>query len=169
MSSLTNTPRRPLSSISGWIERKTSSPLSRNTVWAMIGYGLRVLIQAVYFIIIARCLGPSQYGGFVAVTALASVISPFVGMGTGSLLIKNVARDKDLFAEYWGNGLLITLASGLVLLAFVIGVCLVVLPHSIPWLAIVLISVSDLIFVKFVDMAAWAFQGFEMLSQNAHL
>ncbi len=143
--------------------------LGQNTVWALSGYGLRLLIQAVYFVIIARSLGPNQYGGFVAATALTAVISPFVGVGTGNLLVKNVARDQSLFRDYWGNGLLMTLASGILFMAVVFAVSFEVLPRGTPILVVGLISASDLIFVKLLDMAAWAFQAFEMLPQNAHL
>jgi O-antigen/teichoic acid export membrane protein len=146
-----------------------SSALGRNTLWALGGYGLRLLIQAGYFIVIARCLGPGQYGGFVAATALAGLISPFVDWGSGNLMIKNVARNKALFAECWGNGLMVTLVSGIVLGVVVLFTSIVLLPRSIPLFAILCISVSDLVFVKFLDMAAYAFQSLEMLSHNAHL
>ncbi len=146
-----------------------SGSLAQNTLWALSGYGLRLVIQAAYFIVIARSLGPGQYGGFVAATALTNLISPFVGWGAGNLLIKNAARNRSLFAEYWGNGLLVTLGSGLALVGFVIASSVAILPHSIPLLAILCISISDLIFVKLIDLAAFAFQSFEMLSRNAHL
>jgi O-antigen/teichoic acid export membrane protein len=143
--------------------------LGQNTMWALSGYGLRLLIQAVYFVIIARSLGANQYGGFVAATALTAVISPFVGIGTGNLLVKNVAREQSLFHDYWGNGLLMTLVSGILFMAVVFVVSFAVLPRSTPTLVIALIAASDLIFVKLLDMAAWAFQAFEMLAQNAQL
>jgi len=143
--------------------------LGQNTIWALSGYGVRLVIQAVYFVIIARSLGVNQYGGFVAATALSAVISPFVGIGAGNLLVKNVARDQSLFSRYWGNGLLMTLASGVLFVAIVCTLGFEVLPRSTPLLVVALISASDLIFVKLLDMAAWAFQAFEMLAQNAQL
>jgi len=146
-----------------------SSPLARNTLWALAGYGMRLLVQAGYFILMARYLGVKQYGGFIAVTALVSLISPFVGLGSGNLLVKNASRDKSLFAAYWGQGLWITTLSGAGLVVFVVGLCLVLLPRGIPVIAIVLIAVSDLIFVKLLEMAGWAFQAFEMISKCAHL
>ena len=130
---------------------------------------MRLLIQAAYFIIIARCLGPGQYGGFIAATALTAVISPFVGLGCGPLLIKNVSRDRRLFSEYWGNGLMMTLVSGSVLTFLAMALCRLVLPRSIPMLVITLISISDLIFMKLLDMGTWAFQSVERLSGNAQL
>ena len=151
------------------LEAKLISPLARNTLWALGGSGMRLLIQAVYFIIIARCLGPGQYGGFIAATALMAVMSPFVGLGYGFLLIKNVSRDRRLFSEYWGNGLVMTLVSGSVLTFLAMTVCRLVLPRSIPMLVIVLLSISDLIFMKLLDLGALAFQSVERLSGNAKL
>ena len=151
------------------VEGKLISPLVRNTLWSLGGSGMRLLIQAAYFIIIARCLGPGQYGGFVAATALTGVISPFVGLGCGILLIKNVARDRRLFPEYWGNGLMMTLISGSMLTFLAIALCRLALPRSVPMSAIALISISDLIFVKLLDMGSWAFQSVERLSGNAQL
>ena len=87
-----------------YFERVLSTRLGRNTMWALGGYGLRLLIQAAYFIIIARCLGAKNYGAFIAVTALISTVAPFAGLGSGNLLVKNVARDKKLFpVACWGN------------------------------------------------------------------
>jgi O-antigen/teichoic acid export membrane protein len=151
------------------MEAKLIRPLVRNTLWSLGGSGMRLLIQAVYFIIIARCLGPGQYGGFIAATALVGVISPFVGLGCGPLLVKNVSRDRRLFPEYWGNGLMMTLVSGSVLTFLAMAICRLVLPRSIPMLVIALLSVSDLIFLKLLEMGAWAFQSVERLSGNAKL
>jgi O-antigen/teichoic acid export membrane protein len=151
------------------VECKLASPLARNALWSLGGSGMRLLIQAIYFIIIARCLGPGQYGAFIAATALAAVMSPFVGLGCGGLLIKNVARDRRLFSEYWGNGLMMTFVSGSVLTFLAMATCRLVLPRSIPMLVIALLSVSDLIFVKLMELGAWAFQSVERLSGHAQL
>ena len=64
-----------------------------------MGNGARLVIQAAYFVLMARSLGVQQYGTFVAVVAAAAVASPFVGNGFGSLMIKHVAHDKTQFPE----------------------------------------------------------------------
>jgi len=98
----------------------------------LAGQSAKLIIQAVYFVLMARNLGPHQYGAFVAVTAAAAIVSPFVGNGCGCLMIKNVARDRSLFAEYWGNALLMTFVSGAALMVGVTAACLALLPNSIP-------------------------------------
>jgi O-antigen/teichoic acid export membrane protein len=157
------------SGIQKFFTRALSTRLGKNTMWALGGYGLRLFIQAAYFVIIARCLGAANYGAFIAVAALISAISPFAGLGSGNLLVKNVARNKSLLQAYWGNGLLMTISTGLLLLAIVLGVSRALLPHSIPLIVVGLIGVSDLFFVKVLDLAAWAFQSREVLSHNAQL
>jgi O-antigen/teichoic acid export membrane protein len=64
---------------------------------------------------------------------------------------------------------MMTLASGGALTFLAMALCPLVLPHSIPMLVIAFISVSDLIFMKLLDMGTWAFQSVERLSGNARL
>ena len=147
----------------------TSNLLFTNTLWAIGGYVARLLLQAVYFVIIARCLGPKEYGGFIAIAAMASLVAPFVSLGSGSLLIKHVSRDRSRFAECWGNCLVVTAVSGVGLILLTVALGAIWLPRSISLLTIVLICAADLIFVRLLDMAAWAFQAFEQLAMNARL
>jgi O-antigen/teichoic acid export membrane protein len=78
-----------------------NSGLARNTVWILLGQALRLVMQALYFVEIARSLGASNYGAFVGVVALVGIVYPFGDLGSGALLIKNVSRDKNCFATYW--------------------------------------------------------------------
>ena len=145
------------------------SELARNTSWMFLGQVISLLIQAVYFVIIARALGAQQYGVFVASTAFPMILSPFVGFGGGNLLIKNVAHDRTSFPVYWGNWLFMTLASGLTFIAFVIFFARLVLPATIPLLVIVSVSLAELIFIRLVECAAMAFQAVGRLDVTAQL
>ncbi|MGH8403056.1 MAG: oligosaccharide flippase family protein, partial [Gammaproteobacteria bacterium] len=94
--------------------------LARNTLWMSFGQGVRILVQLVYFVLIARILHSEGYGAFSGVVALVGVLVPFAGWGSGSLLIKNVARTPESFPVYWGRALVITAISATVLLALAI-------------------------------------------------
>jgi len=143
--------------------------LVRNTLWMLIAQGLRLVLQAAYFVIIARALGPEQYGVFVGATALVAILSPFASLGSGNLLIKNVSRDRNLFSEYWGNALLIIFVSGLGLTFLVLLIAPVVLPQTISVSLIFLVAVTDLIFFRILDTAGQAFQAVLWLSKTAQL
>jgi O-antigen/teichoic acid export membrane protein len=147
--------------------RYWKSTLARNTGWMFLGQGLRLLIQAAYFVIIARSLGVQQYGAFAAVTAMVAIFSPFVGLGCGNLIIKNVSRNRELLDECFGNGMLVTLATGLLGIGFVIGICRWVLPASIPVLVILMVAVADLVCYRTIILVASTFQSVERLDKTA--
>jgi len=143
--------------------------LVRNTLWMLLAQGLRIVLQAVYFLIIARALGAEQYGAFVGATALVAILAPFASLGSGNLLIKNVSRNRALFGEYWGNALFMIFTSGLVLIVLVLCIAPIFLPKTIPLLMIFLLAVTDLIFGRLVDTAGQAFQAVLWLSKTAQL
>src|ERR1700722_10329757 len=91
--------------------------LLRDTTHLSIGQGFRLVIQAAYFVLVARALGPDAYGGFVTVVAMAALLGPFSGMGSPNLFIKNVRSGKREAATCWGNGILVTMFSGTLLSA----------------------------------------------------
>lgn len=151
------------------VTRIRASTLLQNAGWMLGGYGLRIAIQAVYFVLIARGLGAPQYGAFVAITALVSIVAPFTGFGVGSLLVKNVARDRNLLAVYWGNGLLMSCASGIGFLVIVLAVARFTLPHSVALTSVLLVGISDIVLAKVTDLATMAFIAVETMRKSAEL
>lgn len=149
--------------------RLSQNALARNTLWMLLAQGMRLVLQAGYFVIIARTLGPEQYGAFVGATAAIAILAPFASLGGGNLLIKNVSRNKALFSQYWGNALLMIVVSGFGLFALVLAIAPAILPPTIPLLLIVLVCLTDLIFARVLDVAGQAFQAVLWLSKTAQL
>jgi len=143
--------------------------LKRNTAYMTLAQAVRLAIQAVYFLLIARALGPEQYGAFAAVVAALAIAYPFVGNGTSNLMVQQVARDPRLLPQSLGNALLMTLATGVLVSLLVVPACLAVLPRAIPACVILLVAASDLIISRFVDVASLAFQAVERLGWTATL
>jgi O-antigen/teichoic acid export membrane protein len=143
------------------------STVVRNTVWMLVGQGLRLVIQALYFTLIARSLGAGNYGAFVGVAALVGIVFPFSTLGSGALLVKNVARDKTLFARYWGGVLTTTGVAGSVLFVMVILLANLVLPAAIPRRLVCLVAGADLFGTSMITACGQAFQAFESLNWTA--
>ncbi|BFH76245.1 hypothetical protein TthTF19_14000 [Thermus thermophilus] len=143
------------------------SLLARNTLWMLLGFGVRLGVQFLYFVLLARILGPQQYGAFVGVAALVMVLSPFASWGSGNILIKYASRDPSLFKRYWGAALATTLASGGALtgLAFLLTGLLftweTALTLALP------IALGDLIGIRLADVSGQAFQSRERLSRTS--
>ena len=142
---------------------------ARNTVWMIAGQGLRLIIQAAYFIEIARSLGASNYGAFVGVVALVGIAYPFASLGGGNLLVKNVARDHLLFPVYWGRALTVTACLGTVLILGITTASHFVLPPAIPRLLVVMVAAADIFGLSVITLSAQAFQAFERLRWTATL
>ena len=146
--------------IAGSLKKHT---LARNTVWMLLGQGLRLVIQAFYFVEIARSLGVHNYGAFVGVVALVGIAFPFGALGSGNQLVQNVSRDKTLFANYWGRGLVTTAVCSFLLFLVVLLVSSVALPSSIPLLLVALVGASDLFALNIIGISGQAFQTFDRL------
>ncbi|MGC2173566.1 MAG: oligosaccharide flippase family protein [Candidatus Sulfotelmatobacter sp.] len=144
-----------------------ASKLARNTFSMLTGGAITTALQAAYFVMIARSLGPGQYGAFIGVAALIAVLSPFSAMGVGTVLVKDVSRDRRCFPESLGNALLTTGALGLILLILVLIASPFILSAKVPVALVCLVGVSDLIFGGLVSLASLAFQALEMLGKTA--
>lgn len=158
-----------LDKLKSGIGRLGQNSFVRDTLWMLLAQGLRLVLQAAYFVIIARALGAEQYGAFVGTTALVAILAPFASLGSGNLLIKNVSRNRALFGEYWGNALFRIFVSGLALIALTLLVAPLVLPKTISLLLILLVAVTDLIFARLVETSAEAFGAVLWLSKTAQL
>lgn len=145
------------------------SLIVKNTLWMLVGHGVRAVLQAAYFILLARTLSVSGYGAFVGVVALVAILAPFASLGAGNILIKSVARDPSLFAQYWGNAIALTLVSGLVLLAGVAVISRIVLPSSISLVLVLTVAMADLLFTRLADVSGQAYQAFQRLGRTAQL
>lgn len=155
--------------VNSLVRRLRGSLLVRNTAAMLAGSGVRLLIQGVYFVLIARALGAGQYGAFVGVVALVAILKPFAPFGTGQILVRNVARDRQTFAYSWGNALWMTCVSGSVLLGVVLLLSRYVLAEKVPLTLVLLVGCSDLLFAAVVGLAALAFQAVEELHRTAHI
>ncbi len=145
------------------------SKLNRNAAWMLLGTGTRLGVQGLYFILMARSLGPKQYGMAVAVTATVAIISPFIGNGCGSLMIKHVAQDRTQFAASLGTLLIVTFLSGLLLCALVAPACLVLFSRRIPPVAILMVVISDVLVFPYAGVAGVAFWSLEKLGWTSAL
>ena len=143
-----------------------SAGLLRDTTHLSIGQGLRLVIQAAYFVLVARSLGPDAYGAFVTVVAMAALLGPFSGMGTPNLFIKNVRSGKREAALCWGNGLLLTVISGTLLTALGVGLSLI-LHLRTPAFVVTIVCFADLVLLKVTELAAFGFSALDRMKQTS--
>ena len=137
----------------------------RNSIITSLGLFIRSGLQLVYFILVARSLGPTEYGSFGAAIALVAIFSPYSMLGAGNLLIKHASRNRAEFCPYWGSALAVVSIMGSLLTMVVVLTYRLLLPSSTQLWIIVLLCLSDLLFARYIDIAAQALQACEMIAQ----
>jgi O-antigen/teichoic acid export membrane protein len=140
----------------------------RNTGWMTLAQGGQLVIQAVYFVLIARALGAGGFGAFAAALALVSILSPLAALGTGNLLVMYVARRPGSFGRYWGNALLAIPVAGVPLLLLSLVAAVLLVPDLSPQIVVAL-GLAEFFMARLVDSSAQAFQAFERMLYTAVL
>jgi O-antigen/teichoic acid export membrane protein len=146
--------------------RMRTRGLLRDTTHLSIGQGFRLIIQAAYFVLIARSLGPDGYGAFVTVVAMAALLGPFSGLGTTNLFIKNVRSGKREASICWGNGILLTVLSGTLLSCLGVGLSALLHLKTVP-LMVAIVCVADLVLLKVTELAAFGFAAMDQMKQTS--
>lgn len=158
-----------LDKLKSWLDRLVQSSLARNTLWMLLAQGSRLVLQAAYFVIIARALGAEQYGAFIGATSLVGIAAPFASLGFGNLIVKNVSRNRSSFSYYWGNSLFLMVVSGIGLTLLLLCIAPLILPKTISLLLLFLVAINNLAITIVIDLAAYAFLSIHQVVRTAQL
>jgi O-antigen/teichoic acid export membrane protein len=151
------------------ISHLTKQSLVKDTLWLLAARLFTVIMQAGYFIIVARVLGTEDYGGFIGVTALASLIYPFCALGSEHLLVQYVSRDRYLFRNYWGNALIIIIFGSVLLTLILLLISPFILPKTIELEETFVIFLADLTCLSIYEVSNKAFLAVGMVKNTAKL
>ena len=143
--------------------------LFKEAAWLLIAKLFNVFVQAAYFIIVARVLGPENYGSFIGVTALASIVFPFVAFGTENVLMQKVAIKPSSFPIYWGNALFILLVNGALLSLICLAISPLFFADQIPITTVGLIILADLICLGALDFCTKALMSVYLAKKTSQL
>ncbi|WP_319419239.1 oligosaccharide flippase family protein [Pleurocapsa sp. FMAR1] len=141
--------------------------LFKNTWTIFQSFILRLVIQGFYFVILARTFAPEKYGAYVGIVAIVSIFIPFAGWGSGEVFIQNVARDRSLFREYFGATILKTLLFSSIFTALILIAYNFFSIPNISIYSVFFVTLANLTFLKFNDIARDAFMAVGLLNYTA--
>ncbi|MGD1921241.1 MAG: oligosaccharide flippase family protein [Pleurocapsa sp.] len=128
---------------------------------------LRLVVQGVYFIILARSFEPARYGAYVGIVAIVSIFIPFASWGSGEVLIQNVSRDRNLFREYWGTTILKTLLFGSLFISLILIIYkFIPIPDISPY-SVFFVALANLVFLRLNDVTRDAFIAVGLMNYTA--
>ncbi len=142
--------------------------MATNVLSIMMGQGASFLLQALYFVVLARVLGATEYGIFAGAFALVNALSPYTTLGGGLLFLRYVSLDPSRARVYWGNAVLTATGLTCLMAAILYFVGPIVTGQKAPILFVVL-SVANGLMFQIAAMAGQVFQTYEQLHKMAIL
>jgi len=144
------------------IRKLRTSALARNAGWMFAGQGTGVVLQAAYFVVLARLLGAAQYGAFVGAFAFTALVSQYSSLGSGLILLRYVSVRRDAFPLYWGNILISVFGTSSVLIA-ALGYAAPHLLNPSSASLVVLAAIANCLFGTLIEQTARIFQCFQQM------
>ena len=99
---------------------------AKSTIYLVLGRGMIVVIQGLNFVVVARALGPAQFGVFASIVGVLSILYPLACCGAPLLLVQRFTEGYG-FLHLWRFRRIITTTAPVVL-AVALGAGFLALP-----------------------------------------
>ena len=144
-----NSSRSVLRRLFAWRPGGYARASAETLVWLLLRAGL----QAVSVVVLARLLGATEYGRFVAALAVVTFFVPFAGMGLGNVVVRDGSADPQRLPMLIGAGLWFWFRTALALSVLATAVVWLALPsdHVALW-AVCLLGFGEVFGFSGVDM-----------------
>lgn len=130
-------------------------PIARGTIRTTFVLGLRLVVQAGTLLLVARMLGPQQFGAFAGMAALAVVLGTLSTFGTHLVLLGEVSREPAHRLEVLHYAVPSTLLCGSVLLTLYLLIFAIVLPKAgVPIQALIAIGATEMLLQPLFSLPA---------------
>ncbi|MDE2023960.1 MAG: oligosaccharide flippase family protein [Gammaproteobacteria bacterium] len=119
-------------------------PIARGTIRTSFVLGLRLVVQAGTLLLVARLLGPRDYGAFAGVAALAVMLGTLATFGTHLVLLGEVSRGPARRKDVLPYAVPFTLLCGGTLLVIYLLICTFALREAgVPIKVLVAIGITE--------------------------
>jgi O-antigen/teichoic acid export membrane protein len=131
--------------------------LLRGFIHILGGNTLAMVAQGLQFFLLARVLGPTEFGQVGTASAVAALLLPYSGMGAANVMVMHAARDQSLLPCYFGNALIVMAFSGVLLTAFGALVVAPLIGSGFDPMFMLIFGASEILAAKLVDICWHAF------------
>lgn len=157
----------PIKKIKDIVGNKFYKPLLINAFGFFKSYLLRLAVQGVYFVILARSFAPEKYGAYVGIVAIISIFIPFANWGSGEILVQEASRNHNRFKDYWGAAILKSFILGSLFVGFVLILYSFIPIKNISLSIVFFIALANLVFFKIDEVARHALMSIGLLNVAA--
>ncbi|WP_432491947.1 lipopolysaccharide biosynthesis protein [Kineococcus gypseus] len=117
---------------------------ARAMSWAMVGQVTAVVSSTANFLLLARLVGPAEYGLIAGSWALVLAVSPVAALGSDRLLVRDVNARGEQPRQALGTALLSCLVGWFVVVGALVLLRPLVLPQT-PLALLLLLALADIV------------------------
>lgn len=117
---------------------------ARSSSWALLGQVSVVVASTANFLLLARLLGPTDYGAIAGTLALVLTVGPFAALGADKLLVRDVATNRGATAAALATGLA-TIAGGAIVATVVLAGLHAFLLPQVPLALLIALAAAELL------------------------
>lgn len=143
------------------------SKLIKNSAWSLFAQAGKITTQASLFVLLARGFGVYEFGLYASIFSISQLVYNFSGLGTHSTMVMRVSRRPALLNIYIWTPILCTLVVGSILVSLLS--FFIAINYNINFFSIVLITITELILYRIIDIIASAWQSLEDIKKGAIL
>lgn len=136
--------------------------LLKNALSLIMSDGISKILAVIYFVFLARYLSLNDFGILSFAIALIGVIGIIGDFGLGSILVRDISRERRLTPRYLANTILIRIFLSIAVLILAICIC-VLSDYSTVETAVVLSISFNTIILNFVNVFYSMFQAYEKM------
>jgi O-antigen/teichoic acid export membrane protein len=138
----------------------------RNTTIFFVAQVASYLLTLIYYIYMARYLGPDNFGILSFGLSLIGIFGIFTDLGLNTLMTREIARDKFKASKYFSNIISIKLLLALIIFTSSFLICFF---YSGETIYVILILVLSLVFTTFSNSFYSLFQAYEKLKYQSFM
>lgn len=128
------------------IKTLLNGPIARATIQTSFVLALRLFIQAGTLLLVARMLGPVEFGAFAAMAALAVLLGTFSTFGTHLVLLGEMSKDPHQREHILSYAVPTTLIGGSLLFVLYLVICESIFADILlPLSVLICIGVTEII------------------------
>ncbi|HEX5659964.1 MAG TPA: oligosaccharide flippase family protein [Polyangiales bacterium] len=127
------------------------------------GTATTTALQGLQFLLLARGLGPAEFGRIATANSVTALLMPFSGLGFANVMIMRSTRDPRVLPLYLGNALGMAVCSGALLVALSGVAAGAWLQDELPVTLMLVIAVGELLAAKVIDICWHVFIAREQL------
>lgn len=127
--------------------------IAQGTLRASLVLGVRLFIQAGTLLLVARMLGPNDFGAFVGTASLALILGMVSTFGTNVVILKEVSQDPSRRDVVLSRAIPVTfLCGGLLFLIFLLSAYYFLGHSALPWPAVLAIGLAEVFLQPFLEI-----------------